>query len=162
VIAFLINPRNPNAEPDTSDARTAAAAAGQELRVFAASSEGDLRLAFAAMAEQRIGGLLVGVDSFGLSAAHFTALVAQYAIPAVYNVRDYPVAGGLMSYGASRVEAWRLAGTYVGRILRGEKAGELPVLQSSKFEFVLNLQTARALSIQVPSGILSIADEVIE
>jgi putative ABC transport system substrate-binding protein len=162
VIAFLINPRNPNAEPDTNDARTAAVAAGQELRVFAASTEGDLRLAFAAMAQQGIGGLLVGVDSFGLSAEHFTALVAQYAIPAIYNVRNYPVAGGLMSYGASRVEAWRQAGTYVGRILKSEKAGELPVLQSTKFEFVLNLQTARALNIEVPSGILSIADEVIE
>jgi putative ABC transport system substrate-binding protein len=121
-----------------------------------------IRLAFAAMAQQGIGGLLVGVDSFGLSAEHFTALVAQYAIPAIYNVRNYPVAGGLMSYGASRVEAWRQAGTYVGRILKSEKAGELPVLQSTKFEFVLNLQTARALNIEVPSGILSIADEVIE
>jgi len=162
VIAFLINPRNPNAEPDISDARTAAAAAGQELRIFAASTEGDLELAFAAMAQQRIGGLLVGVDSFGLSAEHFTAVVAQYAIPPVYNMRDYPVAGGLMSYGASRVEAWRQAGTYVGRILKGGKAGELPVLQSSKFEFVLNLRTARALNIEMPSGVLSIADEVIE
>jgi putative ABC transport system substrate-binding protein len=124
--------------------------------------KGDLELAFAAMAQQRIGGLLVGVDSFGLSAEHFTAVVAQYAIPAVYNVRDYPVAGGLMSYGASRVEARRQTGTYVGRILKGGNAGELPVLQSSKFEFVLNLRTARALNIEVPSGVLSIADEVIE
>jgi putative ABC transport system substrate-binding protein len=162
VFAFLINPRNPNAEPDTNDARTAAVAIGQELRVFAASTEGDLRLAFATMAQQRIGGLLVGVDSFGLSAEHFTALVAQYAIPAIYTLRDYPVAGGLMSYGASRVEAWRQAGTYVGRILKGEKAGERPVLQSTKFEFVLNLQMARALNIEVPSNVLSIADEVIE
>src|SRR5262249_5308977 len=153
-----INPRNPNAEPDTNEARVAAVAIGQELRVLEASTEGDLKLAFAAMKQQAIGGLLVGVDSFGLSAEHFTAPVAQYANPTVYHLRDYPVAGGLMSYGASRVEAWRQAGTYVGRVLKGEKAGELPVLQSTKFEFVLNLRTAHELNIEVPSGVLSVAD----
>jgi putative ABC transport system substrate-binding protein len=162
VFAFLINPRNPNADPDTNEARAAAVAVAQELRVFAASTEDDLKVAFAAMKEQGIDGLLVGVDSFGLSADHFAALIAQYAIPTVYHLRDYPLAGGLMSYGASRVEAWRQAGTYVGRVLKGEKAGELPILQSTKFEFVLNLRTAHELNIEVPSGVLSVADEVIE
>jgi putative ABC transport system substrate-binding protein len=162
VFGLLVNPNNPNAEPDTKDAQVAADTLGRELRVLTARTEGELETAFATMVQQRIGGLLVGVDGFGVRAEQLVALAARHAVPAIYHRREYPEAGGLMSYGATPVDSWRQCGVYVGRILKGEKAANLPVLQSTKFEFVLNLKAAKALGLTFPPGLLAIADEVIE
>jgi len=164
VLAFLVNPTNPNAEPDTKDVQTAAAASlWRELRVFPASTERDVEAAFAAMVQFRVGALLVNVDPFFISrSAQIVALAAHYAIPALYDRREFPVRGGLMSYGASEVEAFRQCGIYLGRILKGATPGDLPVQQAAKFEFVINLKTARALCLDIAPGVLAIADEVID
>jgi putative ABC transport system substrate-binding protein len=164
VLALLVNPTNPNAEPDTKDVQTAAAASlWRELRVFPASTERDVEAAFAAMVQFRVGALLVNVDPFFISrSAQIVALAAHYAIPALYDRREFPVAGGLMSYGASEVEAFRQCGIYLGRILKGATPGDLPVQQAAKFEFVINLKTARALCLDIAPGVLAIADEVID
>jgi putative tryptophan/tyrosine transport system substrate-binding protein len=164
VLAFLVNPTNPNAEPDTKDVQTAAAASlWRELRVFPASTERDVEAAFAAMVQFRVGALLVNVDPFFIGRrAQIVALAADYAIPALYDRREFPVAGGLMSYGASEVEAFRQCGIYLGRILKGATPGDLPVQQAAKFEFVINLKTARALALDIPPGVLAIADEVLD
>jgi len=164
VLALLVNPTNPNAEPDTKDVQTATAASlWRELRVFPASTERDVEAAFAAMVQFRVGALLVNVDPFFISrSAQIVALAAHYAIPALYDRREFPVAGGLMSYGASEVEAFRQCGIYLGRILKGATPGDLPVQQAAKFEFVINLKTARALALEIPPGVLAIADEVID
>jgi putative tryptophan/tyrosine transport system substrate-binding protein len=162
VFAFLVNPNNPNAGPDTKDVQAAADALRLELRVMTATTEADLEPAFAAMVEKRVGGLVVGVSERLFLREQFFALAARHAIPAIYHRREYPAAGGLMSYGASPVDSWHQCGIYVGRILKGEKAANLPVLQSTKFEFVLNLKTAKALGLTFPPGLLAIADEVIE
>ena len=162
LFALLVNPENPNAEPDTKDAQTATDALHLDLRVLSARTEDDLEPAFTAMRQQGVGGLLVGIDSFGTRPERFASLAARHAIPAIYHLRDYPLAGGLVSYGASRVDSWRQAGAYVGRVLNGEKPGDLPVQQSAKFELVINLKTAKALGLAVPPGLLVAADEVIE
>jgi putative ABC transport system substrate-binding protein len=164
VLALLVNPTNPNAEPDTKDVQTATAASlWRELRVFPASTERDVEAAFAAMVQFRVGALLVNVDPFFISrSAQIVALAAHYAIPALYDRREFPVAGGLMSYGASEVEAFRQCGIYLGRILKGATPGDLPVQQAAKFEFVINLKTARALCLDIAPGVLAIADEVID
>jgi putative ABC transport system substrate-binding protein len=161
--AFLVNPNNPNAEPDTKDAQAAADAQRLELRVLRTKNEDDLEPAFAAIDEQRVGGLIVGVDGlFFDRREQLFALAARHAVPAIYSARPYSAAGGLMSYGASPVEAWRQVGVYVARILKGERPADLPVVQSAKFEFVINLNTAKALGLSIPPGVLAIADEVIE
>jgi putative ABC transport system substrate-binding protein len=164
VLALLVNPTNPNAEPDTKDVQTATAASlWRELRVFPASTERDVEAAFAAMVQFRVGALLVNVDPFFISrSAQIVALAAHYAIPALYDRREFPVTGGLMSYGASEVEAFRQCGIYLGRILKGATPGDLPVQQAAKFEFVINLKTARALCLDIAPGVLAIADEVID
>jgi putative tryptophan/tyrosine transport system substrate-binding protein len=162
VFAFLLNPSNPNAEPDTKDAQAAAQVLGRELRVVTARSSSELEPAFAAMVGQGVGALLVGVDSFGNRPEKVISLAVRHAIPAIYPGRDYPLAGGLMSYGASRAEAWRQAGIYVGRILKGESPADLPVQQAAKFEFVLNLKTAKALGLTIPETLLATADEVVQ
>jgi putative ABC transport system substrate-binding protein len=163
VFAVLVNPTHPNAEPEAKDAQAAAETLGRELRVLTARTEPDLERAFAAMVLQGVGALFVTTDPF-LSNQHeqLVALAARHAIPTIYERREFPVAGGLMSYGADRLEPNRQAGIYVGRILKGEKPGDLPVQQAAKFEFVINLKTARALGLEFPPGILAIADEVIE
>jgi putative tryptophan/tyrosine transport system substrate-binding protein len=123
----------------------------------------DVHGAFRTLAQARVGALLSGRHPFFVARKEqFITLAAHYAIPAIYNVREEAVAGGLMSYGTSLPDAYRLAGLYTGRILKGEKPSELPVMQSTKFEFVINLKTAKALGLTLPSGLLSIADEVIE
>jgi putative ABC transport system substrate-binding protein len=161
---FLVNPNNPNADPDTKEVRAAAAAAGRRLEVLAAGSESELDSAFAAMVQKQVGGVIVGVDPnfFLTRRVQFAVLEVRYSIPAIYNRREFPAAGCLMSYGTEPMESYRQAGIYVGRILKGEKPSDLPVQLPIKFEFVINLKTARALGLDIPPGVLAIADEVIE
>jgi putative ABC transport system substrate-binding protein len=163
VLAMLVSGGNRNAGPDSKEAQAASAALGHELRVLSASGERDFEPAFARIAEQRAAGLLVGVDPFFLTKrALLGALATRHAVPTMFDRREYPMAGGLMSYGASSADTWRQAGVYVGRILRGAKPADLPVQQAAKLELVLNLNTAKALSLEIPSGVLAIADEVFE
>jgi putative ABC transport system substrate-binding protein len=162
-LALLVNPSNPNAEPDSQDARTAARALGRELLVLTASSERGLEDAFAVMVERRVGGLIVGVDVLFLDRHdQIFAQAARHAIPAIYDRREFPVAGGLMSYGTNDRENFRQSGIYVGRILKGEKPADLAVVRSTRFAFVINLRIAKVLGIEIPPGVLAIADEVIE
>jgi putative tryptophan/tyrosine transport system substrate-binding protein len=164
VFGFLVNPNNPNAGPDTNEVQAAAAAAGRRLEVLTAGTERELQTAFAAIIQKQIGGLLVGVDPpfFGTRRALITALAIRHAIPAIYNVRSFVVAGGLMSYGTDEFAPYRQAGLYVARILKGEKPGDLPVQLPTKFEFVINLATAKALGLDVPPTLLASANEIIE
>jgi len=160
---LLVNPENPNAEPDTKDAQIATDSLGRQLHVFKAKTERELGAAFEDMARLRVGGLCVNIDLLFIDRREqIIALAERRSIPAIYDRREFPVEGGLMSYGASEADAWRQGGTYVGRILKGEKPADLPVQQSTKFDFVINLKTAKALHLDIPPGILAIADEVIE
>jgi ABC-type uncharacterized transport system substrate-binding protein len=163
VIAFLMNPNNPNGNIELTAAQTAATALGRQIVVLNASSESELDAAFASIAQQRIGALLGASDPFLFNRRdQIVSLAARHGIPAIYYLRDFARAGGLMSYGNSLTDMYHLVGVYVGRILKGEKPTDLPVVQSTKFEFVINLQTARALGIEVPTSMQLLADEVIE
>jgi putative ABC transport system substrate-binding protein len=163
-LALLVNPNNPNAEPDAKDAQAAADALGRELQVLTARKEDDFEGIFAGLRQRAIGGLAVGVDFsvFFAGRERLTARAARYAVPTIYDRRDFPAAGGLMSYGAKEAESDRQWGLYAGRILKGEKPGGSPVQQSTKFEFIINLKTATTLGLAIPPGVLAIADEVIE
>jgi putative ABC transport system substrate-binding protein len=162
-IALLVNPNNTNAEPQTKETQSAAAGLGVDLVVLKASSKADFDLAFAALAQQRAGALVVSADPFFISQRdQLIALAARHAVPAIYYAREFTTAGGLMSYGSNFAAANRQAGIYVGRILRGEKPGDLPIILSAKFELVINLKTAKALGVEVPARLLALADEVIE
>jgi putative ABC transport system substrate-binding protein len=162
-IAFLVNPNNAVADLDTSDAQSAAAALGQELIVVKAGDESEIDAAFAVIARERGGGLLQQLDPFLQSRRdQLVALAARYRLPAIYERRDFAVAGGLVSYGTSLRDALRLVGSYAGRALKGERPADLPVQQPVKFELVINLKTARALGLDMPITLLARADEVIE
>lgn len=162
-IAFLVNPNNAVAELDTSDIQAAANTLGKKLVVVKAGTSDDLNKAFTTIIEQRGRALVVQTDPFFLGQRdQIVALSAHHSVPTIYYLRDYPAAGGLMSYGTSLSDALRLVGNYTGRILKGEKPGDLPVQQSVKTEFVINLKTAKALGLTVPVGLLNAADEVIE
>jgi putative ABC transport system substrate-binding protein len=162
-LALLVNPANPNAEPDSRDTQAAAIALGRELLVLTTSTEHDIEDAFVTLVQRRVGGLIVGVDTLFFDRRdQIFALAARQGIPAIYERREYAVVGGLMSYGTDSLENYRQAGIYVGRILRGEKPAELPILQAAKFEFVINLRIAKVLGIAIPPGVFAIADEVIE
>jgi putative ABC transport system substrate-binding protein len=163
VIAALLNPKFPSIETQTREMQSAAHALGQPIQVFTAASERELAAAFESMARLRADALLVGADPFFASKRdQIVALAARYAIPAVYEQRAFAEIGGLMSYGTNLAEGYRQAGIYAGRILKGEKPAELPVVQLSRFELIINLKTAKALSLTIPPGILAIADDVIE
>jgi putative ABC transport system substrate-binding protein len=163
VIGILVNPRSPASEPQVRDAQAAALALGQQLHVLNASSERDIDTAFVTLAQQRAGALLsLGNALFFGYRDRIVALAARYAVPAIYDVRDYVVAGGLMSYGASITDAYRQVGTYAGRILKGATPAELPVMLPTKYEYVINLKTAKALGLQIPDKLLALTDEVIE
>jgi len=163
-IAVLVNPVNAGtAEPTLRDVQEAAPAIGLQIQILNATTIGEIDAAFATFARERPDALFVAPDGFFYNRrGQFATLTAVNKIPAAYWDRDIVAAGGLMSYGADIADAVRQVGVYTGKILKGAKPADLPVLQTTKFEFAINLQTARALGIEVPSGLLSIADEVIE
>ena len=164
VIAVLLNPANPDIDTRVRDVQAAAQAIGQQIHVLMASTPREIDTAFATLAERRFGALLVHADAF-LSEERrqqIIALAAHHGVPAGYELRSIVEAGGLMSYGANRTEVYRQVGVYAGRILKGEKPAELPVVQPTKFELVLNLIVAKALGLGVPLTLLATADEVIE
>ena len=159
----LINPTSPNAELELKDVAAAAHALGQKIVVLNASSEREIDAAFASATQLRAGALLVGADAFFSGQRNqLVELAARQAIPTLYPLREYVDAGGLMSYGTSLSDAFRQQGFYTGRILKGVKPADLPVVQSTKFELVINRKTSKALGLEVPSKLLFTADEVIE
>jgi putative ABC transport system substrate-binding protein len=162
-LGMLVNPNSPNTEGERRDVQAAAHAIGQKLVMFDASSEADLEPAFAAMVRQGVAGLVCGTGGFMNSQRErLVSLAARHAIPAIYAEREYAEAGGLMSLGGSITQAYRQAGVYAGRILHGERPGDLPVIQLSKVEFVVNKRTARTLKLAIPPALAFQADEIIE
>jgi putative ABC transport system substrate-binding protein len=163
VMGYLINSRNPNFEILAKDVRDAAHSLGLQLYEQSASTEQEIDAAFTSFADRGIGALFVGNDPFFLvRREQIVALVARHAMPASYYSHEFVTAGGLVSYAASFADAYRLAGTYCGRILKGEKPADLPVAQSVKIDLAINLKTAKALGLTVPETLLATADEVIE
>ena len=163
LIAALVNPNFPDAETQLRDLRAAAQTLKQQIEIVRAGHEGEFAGAFAAIVRSRARALIVGTDPFFNSRRdRIVALAAQHAIPTVYEQQAFVRDGGLMSYGTNLTDGYRQAGTYAARILKGDKVGDLPVVQSTKFEFVINLKTAKALGLEIPPGVLAIADEVIE
>jgi putative tryptophan/tyrosine transport system substrate-binding protein len=164
VIAMLINPGNPsNSETQSRDYQLAAATLGLQLQILHASNEADFDAAFARLIELRVGALAIGGDAYFTSRSkELAALALHHAVPAIYQFRDFTAAGGLISYGGIGTELYRLVGAYTGRILKGERPADLPVIQSAKFELIVNLRTARILGITVPQTLLVAADEVFE
>ena len=162
-VALLLNPKDMGAELQREDVQAAAQALGRRLLVLYARSETDFAANFETLRREQAGALVVENDPFFDSQRQqIISLAANYGIPAIYHIREFPAAGGLMSYGASLADAYRQVGSYTGRILKGEKAGDLPVVQPTKFELVINLKTAKALGLEVPATVLARADEVIE
>jgi putative ABC transport system substrate-binding protein len=163
LIVVLLNPTNANFQTQLGGVQEAARAAGQRLSILSASTERDIDTAFATASESRAEALLVGSDPFFDSRIdQIVALAARHAIPAIYEGRDFVVAGGLASYGTSVADAYREVGMYAGRILKGELPADLPVVQPTKFEFVINLKTAKALGLYVAPGLSARADEIVE
>ena len=162
-ISLLLNPKNPDSEFEVQDVQEAARVLGRQLQVLPASVEAEIPGAFAKVVQQRDGALIVASDPFfsgrrGL----LVALAARHGVPTIYERRDFPDAGGLISYGHKRADAYRQLGIYTGRILKGTRPADLPVLQPTKFELVVNLNAAKALGLEIPSTLLAHADEVIE
>jgi putative ABC transport system substrate-binding protein len=162
-ISFLENPNNPVSELNTRDVMAAAPALGLKVQILKASSDREIDAAFVSLVQARIGALIVGNDLlFNNRIEQFIALAARHAIPVMYPYREFVVAGGLISYGISLSELYRQVGLYAGRILKGEKPTDLPVMQATKIALIINLKTARILGLEVPAKLLALADEVIE
>jgi putative ABC transport system substrate-binding protein len=164
IIAALVNPSDPaRAETESRDLQAAARALGLQLHVLHASTERDLDTVFASVGQLRAGGLAIGGDPFfNTRSAQLGALTLRHAVPTIYQFQEFTAAGGLMSYGGSLSDSYRWVGVYAGRILKGERPGDLPVQQTAKVELILNLKTAKTLGITVPLGLLARADEVVE
>ena len=163
VIGALVNPTRPDADFQLAEMATAARRVGRQLVVLRAGNEREVDTAFVTAVRSRVGALVVGADPlFTFQRARIVALAARHALPAVYQWRDFAVAGGLMSYGPSLADAYQQAGVYAGRILKGEKPADLPVVQPTRFEMVINLKTAKTLGLSVPPTLLARADEVLE
>jgi putative ABC transport system substrate-binding protein len=162
-IGVLVNPNTVETEAERSDVQTAAKAIGEQLIILDVGSVRDIETAFATFLQRGAGALLVGSGNFMFSnLERIVALAARHALPAIYNQRETVAAGGLISYGTSQTDAYRQVGIYAGRILKGEKPADLPVMQPTKFELVINLKTVKALGLEVPAQLLALADEVIE
>ena len=163
VIGLLVNPKNPASSSETSDVQAAARALGLEIVAQNASNDHDIDAAFANFVQQRVGALTFAADAvFSSRRDQLIALAARHAVPTMYFIREFTDAGGLMSYGGHITDAYRLAGVYAGRILKGEKPADLPTQQATKLELVINLKTARTLGLTFPITLLGRADEVIE
>ena len=163
LVAVLSNPTNPSTEDQLNDVQQASRAAGQRIHILSARTDQELDAAFRTMTELKAGALLVAADPYFTSRRSYViALAVRHLIPAIYEQREHAMAGGLMSYGTSLPDGYRQAGRYTGRILKGERPADLPVLQSIRFEFVINLTTAKVLGLEVPPTMLARADEVIE
>ena len=164
VMALLVNPTDPAlAESATKELQEAASILGLKLHVMQASTDRDFDAVFAKLIQLRAGGLVIGSDPFFTSRSQQLAkLTVDHAVPAVYQFREFAVAGGLLSYGAAITDAYRLAGNYTGRVLRGDKPADLPVQQATKIEMIINLKTAKALGLNVPNPLIGRADELIE
>jgi putative ABC transport system substrate-binding protein len=162
-VGFLENPNNPIFELTTRDVLAAAPVVGLKVQILKASTDRDIDTAFVSLVQARTGALLVGGDLFfNNRIERIIALAAHHAIPTMYSYREFVVAGGLMSYGISLSELYRQVGLYAGRILKGEKPADLPVMQATKIELIINLKTARILGLEVPAKLLALANEVIE
>jgi putative ABC transport system substrate-binding protein len=162
-IGVLINPSNPKNEVQLADFRNAARALGRQLQIVNASNEQEIDGAFRTFKQQAVNAVVIGGDALFIARPdQIAALAARYALPAIYTIPEQAEVGGLMSYGASQTDAYGQAGNYVGRILKGEKPGDLPAMLATRFELVINLKSAKALGIEVPPGLSARADEVIE
>jgi putative ABC transport system substrate-binding protein len=162
-IGMLVNPNNPDVEIDTRNVQAAACILDKQIHKVTASNETEFDQAFAALVRQKVGAVLVGSDVFfNNKRDRLVALAQRHALPTIYDRTDFPAAGGLISCGHDRADAYHQIGLYTGRILEGEKPADLPVIQPTKFELVINLKTARTLGLSVPPSVLAIADEVIE
>jgi ABC-type uncharacterized transport system substrate-binding protein len=162
-VGYLANPANSSVKSERADVEAAAQALGLRLHAENASADGDFDPAFAGFVAKRVGAIVVAADAFFLSRrVQLAALTARHALPAVYDVREHPLSGSLISYGTDRMDAYRQGGVYAAKVLNGEKTADLPVMQSVKFELVINLRTAKALGLAVPRALLALANEVIE
>jgi putative ABC transport system substrate-binding protein len=163
VIAVLVNPTNPNAEPVLRELKAAARILGVQLHVLHASAEREFDTVFASLGQPRAGALVIGPDPlFIAQSEQLAASALRHAVPAISSIRDFVAAGGLMSYGGSNPDMYRIAGVYAGRILKGDKPADLPVQQTTKVELVINMKTAKALGLTIPETLLATADEVIQ
>jgi putative tryptophan/tyrosine transport system substrate-binding protein len=163
MIGFLENPNNLTFELTTRDVLAAASVVGLKVQILKASNDREIDAAFVSLVQARTGALLVGNDVlFNNRIEQVVALAARYAIPTMYSQREFVVAGGLIGYGTSLIEVYRQVGLYTGRILKGEKPANLPVIQATKIELIINLKTTKALALQIPDRLLALADEVIE
>ena len=162
-VVLLVNPKNPSTETQVKDVQAAVQAGGLKVRVLSASTEAEIDAGYATLTESRADALLVGADPLFQSLRNrLVALAARHAIPSIYLNREFPLSGGLISYGIHFPDAYRQAGSYTGRVLKGEKPSDLPVVQPTKFELVINLKTAKALGLTVPPQLIARSDDVIE
>jgi putative ABC transport system substrate-binding protein len=163
VIAVLRDPNIPEFDVESRDLEEAGHGIGRQILMISAANEREFQASFARIAQAGSGGLLIGSSPFFLSQRRqLVALAARYALPTVYNQREYAEVGGLISYGPSQTDAYRRAGVYVGRILKGEKPGDLPVELGTKYELIINVATAKAFGVEIPPTLLALADEIIE